>query len=68
MSGGLLIIFLHFRGTISVIDFVRELRKLFKSNQEKESLFTEIRELIHSPDLADYDRLVYQGTDNMNMK
>ena len=62
MSGGLLIIFLHFRGTISVIDFVRELRKLFKSKREKESLFTEIRELIYSGDLADYDRIVYLNT------
>ena len=60
ISIGLLMIFLSFRRYINVIDFVLKLRKLFRSKKEKESLFTEIRELVDHQDLGDYDRMVYR--------
>ena len=38
-------------GNIGIHDLVRTLKKMFDS-QEKESLFTEIREVVHEKDLT----------------
>ena len=44
---------------IAIKDLVRALRKMFDC-EEKESLFTEIREVVNEKDLMEFDRIVYE--------
>ena len=46
-------------GNIGIRDLVRTLKKMFEC-EEKESLFTEIREVVHKKDLAEFDRIIYE--------
>ena len=46
-------------GSIEIRDFVRVLRKIFDC-QRKETLFTEIREIVLEKDLQEFDRIIYE--------
>ena len=46
-------------GRIGIKHLVKTLRKMFDS-EKKEGMFTEIREIVHEDDLAEFDKIVYE--------